>query len=231
LVGHPALGGGVDYDAYLQEETAKSLRMSTRFCLERRATLFLQKHVYPAHLIVGARADLARLAASAVSPGITTPRVLSVGSRDELELVILRKIFPTAIVTGLDLFACDPAIQRGDMHALPFADGAFDVVVSSHCLEHAFDLERAVSELTRVVAPGGVLVIEVPVKHVDQDGPRPQSTGSSDRWDFGNLRSLLRTVEGAARGPVEVLHGRDANPGARQLQLIVRLGGTQTSVN
>lgn len=51
---------------------------------------------------------------------------------------------------------------RGDALALPFADGAFDVVVCSEVLEHVPDYEAAIAELRRVCRPGGALAVSVP---------------------------------------------------------------------
>jgi 2-polyprenyl-3-methyl-5-hydroxy-6-metoxy-1,4-benzoquinol methylase len=45
---------------------------------------------------------------------------------------------------------------------LPYADGAFDVVVCNHVLEHIFETEAALRELQRVTAPGGVCIVSVP---------------------------------------------------------------------
>jgi len=42
------------------------------------------------------------------------------------------------------------------------ADGSFDFVFSSHCLEHMRDPAEALSNWIRVVKPGGHLVIAVP---------------------------------------------------------------------
>ena len=53
-------------------------------------------------------------------------------------------------------------IETGDMRALPFADGSFDLVVSSlaiHNIRGNADRARAVSEAWRVLKPGGRLVI------------------------------------------------------------------------
>ena len=53
-------------------------------------------------------------------------------------------------------------IETGDMRALPFQDGTFDLVVSSlaiHNISGRPGRERAVSEGWRVLAPGGRLVI------------------------------------------------------------------------
>jgi SAM-dependent methyltransferase len=51
---------------------------------------------------------------------------------------------------------------RGDATRLPFADGTFDVVVTSEVLEHIQDDVTAISELHRVLKPGGTLGVTVP---------------------------------------------------------------------
>jgi len=48
--------------------------------------------------------------------------------------------------------------QLADVQALPFADGEFDVVVANWVLYHVEDLELGLSELARVLRPGGALV-------------------------------------------------------------------------
>jgi glycosyltransferase involved in cell wall biosynthesis/SAM-dependent methyltransferase len=45
-----------------------------------------------------------------------------------------------------------------DCRALPYADASFDTVFSSAAFEHIRDLDRALSELRRVLRPGGVIV-------------------------------------------------------------------------
>ena len=46
--------------------------------------------------------------------------------------------------------------------ALPFADGTFDVVVAGELLEHLRDPRRVVSEVRRLLRPGGTFVASVP---------------------------------------------------------------------
>ena len=46
----------------------------------------------------------------------------------------------------------------GDVRALPFDDGEFDLVVAAWMLYHVEDLDRALAELARVLEPGGTLV-------------------------------------------------------------------------
>ena len=46
----------------------------------------------------------------------------------------------------------------GDVQALPWGDGEFDVVVANWVLYHVPDLDKGVRELARVLKPGGRLV-------------------------------------------------------------------------
>ena len=50
----------------------------------------------------------------------------------------------------------------GSIHSLPFNDNLFDAVICSEVLEHLDSLESAVSEIVRVLKPGGVLAVSVP---------------------------------------------------------------------
>jgi SAM-dependent methyltransferase len=47
-----------------------------------------------------------------------------------------------------------------DMHALPFEDGQFHFVYICSALHHASNWQRALSELVRIVAPGGLLYLQ-----------------------------------------------------------------------
>jgi ubiquinone/menaquinone biosynthesis C-methylase UbiE len=47
----------------------------------------------------------------------------------------------------------------GDVQALPFEDGAFDVAIAAWMLYHVPDLDRGIAELARVLRPGGRLVV------------------------------------------------------------------------
>ena len=49
---------------------------------------------------------------------------------------------------------------RGDVTALPLTSGSADVVVAGEIFEHVPDLGGAVAELTRVLRPGGLVVVD-----------------------------------------------------------------------
>ncbi|HUF01797.1 MAG TPA: class I SAM-dependent methyltransferase [Gaiellaceae bacterium] len=53
----------------------------------------------------------------------------------------------------------------GDVQALPFADGEFDLVAAAWVLFHAADLDRALAEIERVLRPGGRLVAATNSEH------------------------------------------------------------------
>jgi SAM-dependent methyltransferase len=52
-------------------------------------------------------------------------------------------------------------VQQGSVLELPFEDATFDHCVSIGCLHHTGDLARAISEMRRVLRPGGRFVMMV----------------------------------------------------------------------
>lgn len=55
------------------------------------------------------------------------------------------------------------AMRVVDLTRLEDEDGSFDFLFVSHVLEHIEDDHRALSEMRRVLAPGGIAYVEVPV--------------------------------------------------------------------
>ncbi|MDQ3617044.1 MAG: class I SAM-dependent methyltransferase [Actinomycetota bacterium] len=53
-------------------------------------------------------------------------------------------------------------VKQGDAVQLPFADGEFDRVIAAEVLEHLPDDRAVISELVRVLRPGGSLAVSVP---------------------------------------------------------------------
>ncbi len=49
-------------------------------------------------------------------------------------------------------------LRQGDVRKLPYADGAFDMAMTAHVLEHLVDPGIALKEMFRVLKPGGLLV-------------------------------------------------------------------------
>jgi SAM-dependent methyltransferase len=125
-----------------------------------------------------------------------------------------------------------------DVQDLPLPDASFDAVSANWMLYHLPDLDRALSELARVLRPGGRLVALLnDVEHLVEIWGR-------DETDFAvvceaGLRLTLPTVErrdvrGAAtfatpdtlRGYLaafETLHGRDETPLAETARIPLRV--------
>lgn len=61
----------------------------------------------------------------------------------------------------------DLSAHRGDiqldLQAIDLPDAAVDVVLTPHVLEHVPDTDRALSELFRVIAPGGRMYLQIPI--------------------------------------------------------------------
>jgi ubiquinone/menaquinone biosynthesis C-methylase UbiE len=54
---------------------------------------------------------------------------------------------------------CDVQVRVGDIEALPYPDGFFDLVVGHAVLHHIPDVRAALREVHRVLAPGGALFV------------------------------------------------------------------------
>ena len=79
--------------------------------------------------------------------------------------------YVTADLSGVDVDV------RVDMRAMQFADETFDLVYASDVLEHIEDDALAISEAWRVLKPGGIAILPVPIV-ADQtvEYPEPVAT-------------------------------------------------------
>ena len=53
-------------------------------------------------------------------------------------------------------------VDQADVMSCPFPDGSFDVVTSSHLIEHVFDPAGLLAEFHRLLRPGGLAVLVTP---------------------------------------------------------------------
>ena len=86
-------------------------------------------------------------------------RVLHTAPEPFLEEALAR--LPKLRRISVDRFNAEADV-RADLTDLPFPDGRFDVVLSSHVLEHVRDDGAAIAEFARVLRPGGWAAIMVP---------------------------------------------------------------------
>jgi len=74
--------------------------------------------------------------------------------------------------------------MRGDLNALPFADGLFDLVVCGLALHYADNLKSTINELARIVHPGGHIVISVVHPLLVALGAHAEFSDESGRRNF-----------------------------------------------
>ncbi len=75
-----------------------------------------------------------------------------------------------------------------DLQDIALPSDSFDVVLSAHVLEHVPDTGAALAELYRILAPGGTLLLQVPVLQEHTAAPtQPEFHGDNTpvAWRFG----------------------------------------------
>lgn len=55
-------------------------------------------------------------------------------------------------------------LKRDEIRCLPFATGEFDAILSFYSLEHLFPLQATLTEMVRILRPGGCLVGGIPTE-------------------------------------------------------------------
>lgn len=80
--------------------------------------------------------------------------------------------------------------QCGEITALPYPDGFFDLVTACDVIEHVEDDRRAFAELTRVLKPGGCLIFSVPL-HPARWTEFDDYVGHARRYEPAALQKLI----------------------------------------
>jgi ubiquinone/menaquinone biosynthesis C-methylase UbiE len=133
--------------------------------------------------------------------GANAARILDIGTGPGWLLDQLHTLAPSAGVIGLDLSPAMVArahrrlaaaglagvveVREGDAGALPFADGSFDLVVSTGSLHHWKRPIAALDEVRRVLTHGGRALL------YDVAADTPPEVLRATRREFGHLRLTL----------------------------------------
>lgn len=64
-------------------------------------------------------------------------------------------------IRALDTFSYSPLIDVGDMHNMPYESNKFDGIICGWTISYSTDPKLAASEMTRVLAKGGYIVLSV----------------------------------------------------------------------
>lgn len=104
-------------------------------------------------------------------------RILEIGCGRGFYLRTLDQILPPLEITGIDLnerylqtakkFIDNPKVNliKADATSLPFKNNTFNRIIASEILEHIPDDEKAISQMYRVLKPGGIAIVTVPNKN------------------------------------------------------------------
>lgn len=139
--------------------------------------------------------------------------ILDVGCGTGYLTVRLKEHFPQSRIIGLDFAPGMLEIARlkqegidwvlADGNNLPFAQGAFDILVSNLAYQWAGDLSRAFMQARRVLAPDGVLACAL--------------------FGFNTCQELFQSLDEAKKGDVKFTR----LPGISQVQEALRICGFQ----
>lgn len=111
------------------------------------------------------------------------------------------------IPKGKEIPNLNGAISVGDVVAdvsqpLPFNDGEFDVVISQHIIEHCVDLVKMLKEWSRILRPGGLMVISTPNEDITKGITlNPEHCHAFSPESLANLMELLWFKEEKAIDP------------------------------
>jgi ubiquinone/menaquinone biosynthesis C-methylase UbiE len=139
-------------------------------------------------------------------------RILEVGCGRGIALPVLDRLCRPRRLVGLDIDGellakaadalreegADAELVEGDVREMPFADGSFDVVIDFGTLFHIARGDLAAAEISRVLAPGGLLVHETKVSQVLSHPVRSRGRRLPRLRDHG-LRSRRWSVLWASR--------------------------------
>lgn len=109
-------------------------------------------------------------------------------------------------ILNLDVVPVAEVDIVADMAELPFRDGSLDMVISECALEHVPRASRAISEIARVVRPGGFVYVVVPFLYPFHEAPNDYF-----RWTKAGLCAEFSDFEpievGVWSGPMSTLIG------------------------
>jgi SAM-dependent methyltransferase len=142
--------------------------------------------------------------------------VLDVASGEGYGTALLAQVARSAVGVEIALDAVDHANRAykaenlsflvGDARSLPNPDAAFDVVTSFETIEHFAEQQLFLSEIRRVLRPGGLLIVSTP----DRDNYSPAESAANpfhvrelDREEFDLLlRSYFAEVSLLLQRPI-----------------------------
>jgi hypothetical protein len=122
----------------------------------------------------------------------------------------IQQLSPSKYVMG-DLYPSDPKIQKIDVTNIPYDNNTFDVLLCNHVLEHVPDYHKAMSEIYRVLKPGGYAILQTPFSAMLKNNFEDESINTDElrfyfyaQEDHVRLFSQERFLEGLTKAGLEL---------------------------
>ncbi len=115
-----------------------------------------------ARTLAGFVAALAPANARVMDLGCSTGTLMALLAEHGFTTISGIEPLPSAVCIARDARGLD--VAEGWITTIA-RDGAYDVVVLSHVLEHVLEIHQALSLIHEALAPGGLLIVEVPDSH------------------------------------------------------------------
>ena len=127
----------------------------------------MRQQLYP---IPHLSANFVRRAGELFSDEIRASAVcLDIGSGVSPHRSIAEQSFDIAQYIALDIAPSEFTNLVADATQLPFADSYIDIAISIETLQHIANVNAALDEIVRVLAPGGIVIIGVPFVFAECD--------------------------------------------------------------
>jgi ubiquinone/menaquinone biosynthesis C-methylase UbiE len=98
------------------------------------------------------------------------------------EKFMVRKMAGNTLYETADLHAAN-VTHKADATQIPLMNANYDVVIAHHVLEHIDNDRLAMREFYRVLTPGGVAILSVPINPTrPQTYENPEVTTAAARW-------------------------------------------------
>jgi SAM-dependent methyltransferase len=124
-------------------------------------------------------------------------RLLDLGCGSRPYARFYRERFSYCVAGDFDIRTSDLDV-RLDAQSLPFADNSFDLVLFSEVIEHLGDSRKPLAEVSRVLKPGGIMLITWPFNYMLHELPHDYVRYS----EFGMAKLLAEVglqIEAIAR--------------------------------
>jgi ubiquinone/menaquinone biosynthesis C-methylase UbiE len=141
---------------------------------------------------------LARILSASTDSPVRT--ILVVGCGKGIEAAVLADALKAEVI-GIDIEADFDRIastfadlSQGDATRITFPDGHFDAVYSFHALEHIPNYRQALTEIRRVLRPGGAWLIGTPNRNrlVGYLGSKSATCLQKIRWNINDWKARLK---------------------------------------